>query len=73
MTAAQKVMEQILALTPEEQAEVYENLAARLEPELSPEWEEEIRRRIQAVKDGTEEIIPAEVVFAEARRMLSKL
>jgi putative addiction module component (TIGR02574 family) len=40
------------------------------EVSLSPEWMEEINRRIAEVESGTAELIPAEQVIAELRAQL---
>ena len=40
------------------------------EVSLSPEWMEEINRRIAEVESGTAELIPAEQVLAELRAHL---
>lgn len=37
--------------------------------EVERAWEEEIRRRVAEVESGTAELIPAEEVFAELRRL----
>ena len=72
--AAEKVLEQFYALTPEEQDRVREGVAQHADQvELHPAWDDEIRRRIKAVQDGEMETIPAEVVHAEMRRMLDEL
>lgn len=39
-------------------------------PDLSPEWKREIEARVEAYLRGELELIPAEEVFEEARRML---
>jgi hypothetical protein len=38
--------------------------------QLSPEWEEEIQRRLHEVETGHAELIPAERVFAEVEAEL---
>ena len=41
------------------------------EEELSDEWKAEIDRRIEAVDNGTEKLIPGEEVFSELRQKYS--
>ncbi len=41
--------------------------------DLSPEWKEEIERRVADVRAGKVELIPGEVVLREARERLRKL
>ena len=62
-------------LAPEDRARLAEELLASLEIGLEPEvdaaWDEEIRRRIAEVENGTAKLIPADEVFARVRRALS--
>ena len=71
-----KVSEQ---LPIDDQYELLNRLSERLhggedendgEVSLSPEWMEEINRRIAEVESGTAELIPAEQVMAELRAQL---
>jgi putative addiction module component (TIGR02574 family) len=60
-------------LSPEERVQLAEELLATVhEPdaEVDAAWEEEIRRRIAEVDDGTARLVPAEEVFAELRRIV---
>ena len=36
------------------------------------DWEQEIRRRVDEVNSGTAKLVPAEDVFAEARRIVGR-
>jgi putative addiction module component (TIGR02574 family) len=63
------------ALEPEDRARLAEELLASLDagmdPEVAAAWDEEIRRRIAEIENGTAKLIPADEVFARARRALS--
>ena len=69
--AAQKLLEQVLALLPDEQTQVLEGLSAHLEqgPDLHPAWNGEIRRRIAAAENSELETIPMDVAHDRVRRM----
>ena len=60
-------------LTPEERARLAEAMAESLRDavpaEVEAEWEAEIKRRIEAYERGEATLIPAEEVFAKARRI----
>lgn len=62
-------------LAPEERARLAEELLASLEEGLASEvdiaWDEELRKRIADVENGTIELMPADEVFARVRRALS--
>ncbi|MGE3077369.1 MAG: addiction module protein [Dehalococcoidia bacterium] len=54
MTRVEELLEQVKALSEDEQDEfrmLYEGVSD--EPELSPEWQAEIRRRVEEVENGT--------------------
>ena len=71
--AAQKVLDLALALSDEERALVLDGLAESLEkdgPDLHPDWDGEIRRRIEAVEKGEMKVIPGDVAMDRVRRML---
>ncbi|MCX4244170.1 addiction module protein [Paraliomyxa miuraensis] len=74
MTAAAKqVFESALALPEEERAALVDALNDSLEgrdPGLSPEWSEELGRRIAAVERGESRLIPGADVSARAREIL---
>jgi putative addiction module component (TIGR02574 family) len=60
-------------LSPEERARLAETLAESLREEMPSEveaaWEAEIKRRVEAYERGDAKLIPAEEVFAKARRI----
>ena len=60
-------------LTPEERARLAEAMAESLRGEMPSEieaaWEAEIERRIEAYERGEAKLIPAEDVFAKARKI----
>lgn len=62
-------------LAPEDRARLAEELLASLEAGLDQEvdaaWDEEMRKRIAEVENGTAKLIPADEVFARVRRALS--
>ena len=61
------------ALSPEDRATLAEELLASLQesahPEIEAAWDEEIRTRLDEVERGVAKLVPAEEVFAEARRI----
>lgn len=74
----EELIEQALRLPPDEQERIaralYENLADQDEEdedddpaEVEAAWAEEIGRRVEEIRSGTVETIPADVVFAEMR------
>jgi putative addiction module component (TIGR02574 family) len=72
--ATKKVLEAALRLDLDGQAIVanllFKNIEDAGERPLSPAWEAEINRRIQALREGRVETIPAEKVFADLDRRL---
>ena len=60
-------------LPPEERAQLAEDLLASLQedgnPEIEAAWDEEICRRLDEIERGVAKLVPAEEVFAEARRI----
>ena len=62
-------------LAPEDRARLAEELLASLdsglEPEIDAAWDEELRKRIAEVENGTAKIVPVDEVFARIRRALS--
>lgn len=60
-------------LTPEERARLAEAMTESLRDaipsEIEAEWEAEIKRRVEAYERGEATLIPAEEVFAKARRI----
>lgn len=61
-----------LNLPADQRAQLAQELLASLDrdPEVEAAWDEEIRRRVAELEAGTAKTIPAEQVFAEARRRL---
>lgn len=61
------------SLTPEERARLAEamteSLRAAMPSEIESEWEAEIKRRVEAYERGEATLIPAEDVFAKARKV----
>ena len=62
-----------LALPPAERARLAQRLIESLDddPEVEEAWSAEIKRRLDAIDRGEVEMIPAEEVLSEARRLLS--
>lgn len=61
------------ALPPEDRVRLAEQLLATVytvDHEVEAAWEDEIKRRISEIDNGTARLIPAEEVFAEARKLL---
>jgi putative addiction module component (TIGR02574 family) len=60
MTRVQELLEQVKALTPEEQEEFRLLLASEADGdfELSPEWREEIQRRVERLDSGETQAVP---------------
>lgn len=60
-------------LRPEERARLAEamteSLRGALPPDVEAEWEAEIKRRVETYERGEATLIPAEEVFAKARRI----
>lgn len=71
---AEKIMTDALQLSAEERSLVAEKLMESLDEEvgaeLSPAWQEEIRRRCKEVDEGRATLRSAEEVFARARALL---
>jgi putative addiction module component (TIGR02574 family) len=61
-------------LPPEDCVRLAEELLAsvqEIDPEVEAAWDEEIRRRLAEIDAGTAKLVPADEVFAEARRLLN--
>jgi putative addiction module component (TIGR02574 family) len=72
----EELLEQALRLPSDEQEKIaralYEHLAAEEDEDEDPAeveaaWAEEIERRVEEIRDGTVQTIPADVVMAELR------
>jgi putative addiction module component (TIGR02574 family) len=62
-----------LSLSPEERVRLAEELLAtvqEIDPEVEAAWDEEIKRRMAEIDDGTVKLTAAEDVFAELRRLI---
>lgn len=60
-------------LPPEDRVRLAEELLAtvqEVDAEVELAWDAEIRRRIAEIDNGTANLVPAEEVFAEVRRLL---
>lgn len=71
--ALEQVMVAALELEPEDRASLIETLLDSLRAEtdeIEAAWDEEIRRRVAALESGEAELIDAEIVAAEVRRLL---
>lgn len=68
-----ELSKQAKTLPPEERAQLAEELLASLQGwqsiEIETAWDSEILRRLDEVERGVAILIPAEDVFAEARRI----
>ena len=68
---SQVVLEQALKLTPQERAEVAEQLIASLDEgpdaEVEQAWQEEVQRRLQQVERGEVKTVPWEEVQRRLR------
>lgn len=71
-TAADNLEQAALALPLGERARLARALIESLDqdPEVESAWEREISRRVAMVESGEATVIPAEDVFAEARRRI---
>ena len=61
------------SLPPAERVRLAEELLATVytvDDEVEAAWDEEIKRRIGEIDNGTARLIPAEEVFAQARKLL---
>ena len=65
-----------MTLTPDERERLADDLYASLQTDVDPEveavWDQEIRHRVDEVEHGIAKLIPAEEVFAEARRLTAR-
>ena len=72
-SSLQAVEAAALELSPEERAQLAQRLLSSLarDPDVEAAWDAEIRRRVAELESGVMDTIPAEEVFAEARRRLN--
>jgi putative addiction module component (TIGR02574 family) len=74
-TLVEELSRQALALSTAERVELAEKLLATVQAvdeEVEAAWDEEIKRRIAEIDDGSAKLIPAEEVFAELRRLIAR-
>lgn len=72
-TLVEELSQKARQLPPEERIQLAEELLAtvqEVDSEVQAAWDEEIRRRLAEIENGTAKLIPAEEVFAEVRRIL---
>lgn len=69
----EELSQKACALPPADRARLAEELLASLhedrDPGIDAAWDEEIRRRIAEIENGTAKLVPADEVFAEIRKM----
>ena len=73
MSLVEELSRKALSLSPEERVQLAEKLLAtvqKVDTEVEAAWDEEIKRRIAEIENGTAKLIPAEDVFAEVRRLI---
>lgn len=72
-TLVDELSQRALELPPEERVRLAERLLAtvhEVDAEVDAAWDEEIKRRLAEIDNGTVKLIPGEQVFAEVRRIL---
>jgi putative addiction module component (TIGR02574 family) len=72
-TLVDELSQRALELPPEDRVLLAERLLAtvhEIDPEVEVAWDREIQRRLAEIENGTANLIPAEEVFAEVRRLL---
>ena len=73
MSLVEELSRKALSLSPEERVQLAEKLLAtvqEVDTEVEAAWDEEIKRRIAEIENGTAKLTPAEDVFAEVRRLI---
>jgi putative addiction module component (TIGR02574 family) len=72
-TSVEELVKRARALSPQDRARLAEELLASLDEEsdsgAEAAWEQEIARRVDEIKAGRANLIPAEEVFAETARI----
>ena len=72
-TSVEELAAKAQELSPEDRARLAENLLASLQDEPQSEveaaWDGEIERRVEQVRAGSAQLIPAEDVHADARQI----
>ncbi|MEY3896018.1 MAG: putative addiction module component [Verrucomicrobiota bacterium] len=66
----EKVKKDALHLPNQDRSHLLESLDD--EDDISPEWKDEIRRRVKEMKDGTAIMVPHDEVMANVRASLAK-
>lgn len=72
-TLVDELSQKALELPPGERVLLAERLLATVhesEAEVDAAWDEEIKRRLAEIDNGSAKLIPADEVFAEVRRIL---
>ena len=71
----EKVKDDALHLPLEDRSRLASRLLESLDDDddVSPEWKDEIHRRVQEMKDGTAVMIPHDEVMANVRASLAKI
>jgi putative addiction module component (TIGR02574 family) len=75
-TTVEELATQAITLSAEDRARLADLLLASLpageDPDVDAAWDEEIRRRVEAVELGAARLVPAEEVHAEARKIYKR-
>lgn len=75
-TTVEELAAQAIALSAEDRARLADLLLASLPAEVDPDtdaaWDQEIRRRVEAVESGAARLVSAEDVHAEARKLYER-
>ena len=69
----EELSRKVLSFSPEERVQLAEELLAtvqEVDADVEAAWDEEIKRRVAEIDNGTAKLIPAEEVFAEVRRLI---
>lgn len=67
--------ERAKALAPEDRVRLAEEILATLDPadsDVNAAWDNEIRKRIAEIEEGSVELVPAHEVFARMRQALQR-
>lgn len=74
--SVEELAAQASGLSPEDRTHLADLLFASLpegeEADVDAAWEEEIQRRVEAVKSGTARTVPSEDVHAQARKIYQR-
>ncbi|MFO1296921.1 MAG: addiction module protein [Rubrivivax sp.] len=75
-TTVEELATQAIALSAEDRARLADLLLASLpaedDPDVEAAWDREIARRVAAVESGAAQLVPAEDVHAEARKIYKR-